>query len=177
MFGRNKVEQDGDIHVSQASAHPEREAQRPFFGIFGGAGNDRSHDQSSSPHTFSAREPELPRATTDAGRSGVGGCESSISGNKLDCALDTNKQGMLLKQASNLSDLPKFSNESQGSKSEKVREWKLRVDQKLAALHPVFRDFWTWSWTTGEGLYNHWLSLSHEARCTLCTSWQVPPEV
>ena len=93
----------------------------------------------------------------------------------LNVPLDHNTQNLLLKQASNLADLPKLSGEGQLSKSERVREWKLRVDQRLAALHPLFREYWSWSWAAGDSFYQIWLQLNHDARGTLCTSWSIPP--
>ena len=97
-------------------------------------------------------------------------------GADLSVPLGNNEQHMLMKQTSFLTELPKFTATETGiSKAERVREWRHAVDQKLAALHPVFKEYWIWSWLVGDLFYQHWVSLGADARAALCVTAPVPP--
>ena len=112
----------------------------PSFGTAGAAGMDRGAHQSAPEQTHDARG---ATAGSEAGRrpqvepssySGVGGRSGIGMGVSLNVPLDVSTQMALMKQCSNLSDLPKFNNtEANYSKAERVREWKLAVEENCGA--------------------------------------------
>ena len=94
----------------------------------------------------------------------------------LDIPLDDAAQNNLMKQCSFLQELPTLNSvEQNASKAERLREWRYKVEQKLASLHPVFQDYWDWSWQVADAFYQHWLSLDAPSRAALCVSAPVPP--
>ena len=64
------------------------------------------------------------------------------AGADLHVPLDHNATYQLQKQSASLNDVPKFNSIDGGiSKAERVREWCGTVEDKLAVLHPIFKEF------------------------------------
>ena len=61
------------------------------------------------------------------------------------------------------------------SRAERIREWRLAVEQIIAALHPLFKENWQWSWTTAESFYKYWLTLDRTRWTTLCCTGRILP--
>ena len=65
---------------------------------------------------------------------------------------------MLMKQAGILRELPRLADtQSSLSKADRLREWRSIVDMKIAALHPLFEEWWTWTWRMGEDFHKLWI--------------------
>ena len=98
-----------------------------------------------------------------------------MDGVDLHVPLSEHTQNMLFKQVPALLELPKFNANDDGiSKVERVREWKCAVNDKLAALSPVFKEYWQWSWAVADEFYRHWLTLNARARGLMGVTAPVP---
>ena len=45
----------------------------------------------------------------------------------------------------------------------------------IAALHPIFKEFWLWSWTEATGVHEIWQQLDRDGRSTLRKTGRIPP--
>ena len=116
----------------------------------------RGFDGHGAPHRPESTTPQ--RSTHDASggsggnlvgyTGGVAGASVNVNGGvDLHVPLSEHTQNMLFKQVPALLELPKFiANDNGISKAERVREWKCAVNDKLAALAPLFKEYWRWSW-------------------------------
>ena len=68
----------------------------------------------------------------------------------LHLPLTPQEQNLLMRQCSPGA-LPKLADMTGNiSKSERIRAWKKAVEQQIAALHPLFKEYWAWSWAAAE---------------------------
>ena len=152
----------------------------PSFGRTGGGFEGPVHQGRSSSFgpSLSASVPareSAERAYCDNTGFNAGGDPGARIRDDLDVPLDASTQNMLIKQTTFLQDLPTVNSvDKNASRAEQLREWRYAVEQKMAALNPIFSEFWEWRWEVAENFYQHWLSLDAPSRATLCVSAPVP---